>query len=88
MKSAVDVPPGEKVVQVQEPSAPEHLVDIAHERTCDCPISHISCIDAKSWLKSQLGVWQFNYNGRDIRDKSLHPATYPIGSLAYWWSLG
>jgi len=26
-------------------------------------------------------VWQFNYEARDIRDKSLHPATFPI-SLA------
>ncbi|MGH7879112.1 MAG: DNA methyltransferase [Candidatus Binataceae bacterium] len=36
---------------------------------------------AKEWLKSQLGVWQFYYEGRDIRDKTLHPATFPI-SLA------
>jgi DNA modification methylase len=33
---------------------------------------------AKEWLKSQLGVWQFSYEGRDIRDKNLHPATFPI----------
>ncbi len=32
-------------------------------------------------MKSQLGVWQFYYEGRDIRDKLIHPATYPI-SLA------
>lgn len=32
-------------------------------------------------MKSQIGVWQFTYAGRDIRDKSLHPATFPI-SLA------
>jgi len=36
---------------------------------------------AKEWLKSQLGVWQFNYESRDIRDKNVHPATFPI-SLA------
>jgi DNA modification methylase len=35
----------------------------------------------KEWLKSQLGVWQFFYEGRDIRDKKTHPATFPI-SLA------
>jgi len=35
----------------------------------------------KDWLKSQLGVWQFSYEARDIRDKSIHPATFPI-SLA------
>lgn len=36
---------------------------------------------AKEWIKAQLGVWQFNYEGRDIRDKNQHPATFPI-SLA------
>jgi len=38
-------------------------------------------MSAKDWLKSQLGVWQFNYEKRDIRDKTKHPATFPI-SLA------
>lgn len=38
-------------------------------------------MSAKDWLKSQLGVWQFNYEKRDIRDKQAHPATFPI-SLA------
>jgi DNA modification methylase len=33
---------------------------------------------AKDWLKSQLGVWQFFYESRDIRNKNLHPATFPI----------
>jgi DNA modification methylase len=32
----------------------------------------------KDWLKSQLGVWQFFYESRDIRDKKVHPATFPI----------
>ena len=50
-------------------------------RTCDCKPNHINCLTAKEWLKNQLGVWQFNYEGRDIRDKSVHPATFPI-SLA------
>jgi len=30
---------------------------------------------AKEWMKSQMGVWQFYYEKRDIRDKTLHPAT-------------
>jgi DNA modification methylase len=33
---------------------------------------------AKEWMKSQIGVWQFTYESRDIRDKTLHPATFPI----------
>ena len=56
-------------------------IDISHTRTCQCGPTHINCMTAKEWLKSQLGVWQFYYEGRDIRDKTLHPATFPI-SLA------
>lgn len=51
---------------------------ITDERTCHCPPSHINCISPKEWLKSQLGVWQFFYEARDIRDKNIHPATFPI----------
>ncbi len=29
-------------------------------------------------MKSQLGVWEFYYEKRDVRDKEQHPATYPI----------
>lgn len=54
---------------------------IGNKRTCQCGSTHINCMTAKEWLKSQLGVWQFYYEGRDIRDKTLHPATFPI-SLA------
>jgi DNA modification methylase len=50
-------------------------------RLCGCKPNHLNCLSAKEWLKSQLGVWQFNYQGRDIRDKKVHPATFPI-SLA------
>jgi DNA modification methylase len=32
----------------------------------------------REWLKNQLGVWQFSYESRDIRDKKVHPATFPI----------
>ncbi|NLP17532.1 MAG: site-specific DNA-methyltransferase [Firmicutes bacterium] len=56
-------------------------LDIGYEKTCECPPNHINCMTAKEWLKAQIGVWQFYYEGRDIRDKELHPATYPI-SLA------
>ncbi len=33
---------------------------------------------AKEWIKAQLGVWQVYYEGRDIRDKEVHPAVMPI----------
>lgn len=53
-------------------------LNINYKRTCECKPSHINCMTAKEWLKSQIGVWQFTYEARDIRDKSVHPATFPI----------
>lgn len=53
-------------------------IKIDHLRTCECAPSHINCLTGKEWLKSQIGVWQFTYEKRDIRDKSVHPATFPI----------
>ena len=56
-------------------------LEINNNRTCSCPKNHINCLSAKEWLKRQLGVWEFYYEKRDIRDKSVHPAAFPI-SLA------
>lgn len=54
---------------------------IGTKRVCSCAPNNLNCLTGKEWLKSQLGVWQFYYESRDIRDKTLHPATFPI-SLA------
>ena len=51
---------------------------ISNSRFCDCPINHINCLTAKEWILSQIGVWKFSYESRDIRDKNIHPATFPI----------
>jgi len=51
---------------------------IPSDRTCTCPPNRLSCLSAKEWIKCQLGVWRFTYERRDIRDKKLHPATFPI----------
>jgi DNA modification methylase len=56
-------------------------LDISTKRTCQCGPTHLNCLTPKEWIKCQLGIWQFNYEGRDIRDKTKHPATFPI-SLA------
>lgn len=53
-------------------------IAIRSQRTCSCPSGHLNCLSAKEWLKSQIGVWQFFYESRDIRDKNVHPATFPI----------
>jgi DNA modification methylase len=56
---------------------PDRL-DLGHTRTCACPANHLNCLTAKEWMKHQIGVWQFRYESRDIRDKAIHPATFPL----------
>lgn len=53
-------------------------INISNHRMCDCPKGHLSCIEARDWMKNQIGVWQFSYEPRDIRDKKVHPAVFPI----------
>lgn len=53
-------------------------IEIGYKRLCDCKKTNINCLTAKEWLKNQIGVWQFYYESRDVRDKKKHPATYPI----------
>jgi DNA modification methylase len=60
------------------PAKVASLPQVAPRRLCECPPNHLNCLTAKEWMKSQIGVWQFTYEGRDIRDKELHPATFPI----------
>jgi DNA modification methylase len=60
---------------------PQHRsqkTDIGYTKTCACKETHLNCLTPKEWMKSQLGVWQFFYEKRDIRKKELHPATFPI----------
>lgn len=54
------------------------MLQYKYKRTCKCSKNYLSCISAKDWMKAQIGVWTFNYESRDIRDKNLHPATFPI----------
>lgn len=65
-------------VILQTDDAPEKPIGIGFEKTCDCTPNKLNCMTGKEWIKSQLGVWQFNYEKRDIRDKEVHPATFPI----------
>ena len=63
-----------------KPNSPMYRsrLPIGTTKTCDCKPNHLSCLTAKEWVKAQLGVWRFAYEKRDIRDKNLHPATFPI----------
>jgi DNA modification methylase len=56
----------------------ENNLKIEHARLCECPPNKLNCLTAKQWIKRQLGVWQFSYEKGDIRDKTLHPATFPL----------
>jgi DNA modification methylase len=52
---------------------------IGYERTCSCPPNHINCLTPKQWVRGQVAIWEFFYEKRDIRDKNIHPAVFPIG---------
>jgi len=77
MAEIIDTPP-----EYQQSSvAAEQAIDLStlqYERICVCRPNNLNCMTAKEWIKSQLGVWQVNYEKRDLRDKELHPATFPI----------
>jgi len=54
------------------------LIKIGFKRLCNCPESHINCLSAKEWIQYQVAVWEFYYEKRDLRDKTVHPAVFPI----------
>jgi hypothetical protein len=53
-------------------------IEINYRRTCSCPDSHINCLTAKEWVRGQVAIWELYYERRDIRDKDIHPAVFPI----------
>jgi DNA modification methylase len=59
-------------------------LEIGHERTCGCSPSHINCLTAKEWVKGQVAIQEFFYEGRDTRDKDIHPAVFPIALPAHF----
>jgi len=56
----------------------EFCSNIDSSRVCECKSTNLSCISPKEWLTCQLGVWKFSYSKQDIRDKKVHPATFPL----------
>jgi len=53
-------------------------IQINFKKTCSCPDSHINCLTPKEWVKGQVAIWELYYEGRDVRDKDIHPAVFPI----------
>lgn len=62
-------------------------INLNSHKTCSCPDNHISCISAKEWLQGMVTIKEFFYEKRDIRDKTIHPAMYPISLPAYFIKL-
>jgi len=54
------------------------LIEIGYKKTCQCTGTCISCSTAKEWVKGMVTVQPFYYEKRDIRDKDIHPAVFPI----------
>ncbi|MCK4829387.1 site-specific DNA-methyltransferase [bacterium] len=53
-------------------------LDLDYIETCSCSDKHINCLTAKEWVRNQVAVWELYYVKRDIRDKDIHPAVFPI----------
>ena len=47
-------------------------------RVCECTSNRLNCMTGKEWVKAMVGVWEFTYEPRDIRDKNVHPAVFPL----------
>lgn len=78
-KSNYDIEGNKLPIAIKESSLLyQTKISIKTRKTCNCKPNHLNCMTGKEWIKSQLGVWQFYYEGRDIRDKNLHPATFPL----------
>ncbi len=89
--SKVIVPAANQMVQTTND---KKKLNIDFVKTCGCASSHISCITAKEWVKSQVAlqdfpltedeIKEFYYGNRDIRDKNVHPAVFPIALPAHF----
>ena len=53
-------------------------LEINYKKICSCPDNRINCLTAKDWVRNQVAIWEFFYEKRDIRDKDIHPAVFPI----------
>jgi len=62
-------------------------LDLDHKKTCHCQGSHISCSTAKDWVKGMVTIQPFYYEKRDVRDKDVHPAVFPIALPSHFIKL-
>lgn len=62
-------------------------LEMGYKKTCQCPSNHISCSSAKEWTKGMVTIRPFYYEKRDIRDKDIHPAVFPIALPSHFIKL-
>ena len=72
------VPKRESETQTNTQGNKSKKIDVGFIRTCNCGPTHINCLTAKDWMRSQVALWEFNYERRDVRDRNTHPAVFPI----------
>lgn len=65
-------------ISIRTKESQQMKLKINHIKKCNCPQNHINCLNAKEWMKKQIAIWEFNYKKRDVRDKTIHPAVFPI----------
>ncbi len=63
---------------MREETKTNKKLDINYKKTCSCPENHINCLNGKEWVKNQVAIWEFYYEKRDVRNKEIHPAVFPI----------
>jgi DNA modification methylase len=68
----------EKVQKDETSPNQNKKLDISFKKICNCPPNRLNCLNAKQWIKYQVAIWEFSYEKRDIRDKNIHPAVFPI----------
>lgn len=77
--SQIKIPASLKApVKKENVSSKKQKININYKKTCSCVDSHINCLTPKEWVKGQVAVWELYYEKRDIRDKDIHPAVFPI----------
>ena len=64
--------------QLQRTQHKSKMLHMPHSKVCSCAANHTNCLSAKEWMISQVAIWEFFYEKRDMRDKNVHPAVFPI----------
>ncbi len=66
------------MIKNNEKAEKTEKLEINYLKTCLCKNNHINCLTGKEWIRNQVAIWELYYEKRDIRDKDVHPASYPI----------